>query len=393
MQYREDKRSGNQLSALGYGCMRLPSQVGKIQMDQTEKLLMEAIRNGVNYFDTAYIYGGSEAALGQVFEKNHVREKIFLATKLPLFLCRKYADFDKLFRTQLERLKTDYIDYYFMHMLTSPAQWEQLCKLGIEKWIAEKKASGQIRQVGFSFHGMQNDFISLVDAYDWDFCQIQFNYINIHYQAGLTGLKYASGKGLPVFIMEPLLGGRLANALPPKAEEIFHKADASSTPASWALRWVWNHPEVTVVLSGMNRMVQLTENITIADTALPGSLSEQDQQTVQEVIRVFNESYKVPCTGCGYCMPCPQNVNIPACFAAYNTSYAMNKAAGMQQYITSVGLVTKKPSMAGRCIRCGKCEKHCPQNIPIRDSLELVKKRMEPSWFRIAASAAKLFVR
>lgn len=393
MQYREDKKTGNQISILGFGCMRLPSSRGQIDIEKTEKLFLEAIEKGINYFDTAYLYVGSEAAIGQIFEKNKLREKVYIATKLPLLMCKTHADFDKYFDIHLKRLKTDYIDYYFMHMLSGPEQWNALCELGIQEWIAEKKKAGKIRQVGFSFHGKRDDFIKLIDAYDWDFCQIQYNYININYQAGVTGLKYASEKGLPVFIMEPLLGGRLANSLPEEAVKILHEADSAMSPATWALKWIWNQPEITMLLSGMNEMDQLQDNVRAAEESLPDMWTEKEKNTINKVIDIFNASYKIPCTGCNYCMPCPQKINIPGCFASYNSSYSMKWSDGMTQYMLNTGAMTMSPALASACVKCGKCEKHCPQNIPIRDSLVQVKKRLEPFWFKPAMSLAKKFIK
>ncbi|MCL2034560.1 MAG: aldo/keto reductase, partial [Oscillospiraceae bacterium] len=265
MQYRTDLKSGNKLSALGLGCMRFPRGAIQIDYKKSEKLVLDAIDAGVNYFDTAYIYMGSEEILGQIFKNNPgTREKIFLATKLPLRMCKSYDDFDKLFNIQLKRLNTDYIDYYFMHNLSSRKKWDELCRLGIEDWIAGKKAEGKIKLAGFSFHGSQSEFFALLDAYDWDFCQIQYNYANIHYQAGAAGLKAAADKGIPVIIMEPLLGGKLATGLPKHAAKLFSDVDASKTPAAWALNWLWDQPEATVVLSGMNTPEQLKENASLA---------------------------------------------------------------------------------------------------------------------------------
>lgn len=395
MQYRIDKKSGNKISILGFGCMRLPSNRNKIDIDKTEKLFLEAIDKGVNYFDTAYIYPGSEEAIGLILEKNKLRDKVFLATKLPLFRCKKYSDFDKFFNIQLNRLKTDYIDYYFMHMLGTPQQWENLKELGIEKWIDEKKSNGTIKQIGFSFHGKQDDFIELINAYDWDFCQIQYNYININFQAGVTGLKHAASKDIPVFIMEPLLGGRLANGLPDKAVSLFKESNSSLSPVGWALRWIWNQPEVTMLLSGMNEFDQLKENIHLAENSTPNMLTSKEHDTIESVITVFNTSYKIPCTGCNYCMPCPANINIPGCFAAYNSSFVHSKGVGWQQYMMNTGIISPSSSIgiASNCIKCGKCEKHCPQNIEIRSKMDKVKARMEPFWFKPAISIAKIFMK
>ncbi len=393
MKYRIDNKSGNKISILGFGCMRLPSNKNKIDIDKTEKLFLKAIDKGVNYFDTAYIYPGSEEAIGQIFEKHNLRDKVYIATKLPLFRIKKYSDFDKFFNIQLKRLKTNYIDYYFMHLLATPEQWEKLKSLGVEKWIEEKKKSGQIKQVGFSFHGKRDDFITLVDAYDWDFCQIQYNYININFQAGMTGLKHAYAKGIPVFIMEPLLGGRLANDLPDKAVSIFEKSNSSLSPVGWALKWIWDQPEVTMLLSGMNHMSQLVENIELANNSTVNMFSKKDHDAVEEVIEVFNATYKIPCTGCNYCMPCPHNINIPGCFAAYNSSFVHSKGVGLQQYIMNTGAVVGSSATASNCVKCGKCEKHCPQNIAISSEMDVVKSRMEPFWFKPAMAIAKIFMK
>ena len=394
MKYRIDPKNGNEISILGYGCMRFPNNMGRIDMDKTEKLLLEAVERGINYYDTAYLYPGSEAAVGEIFEKHSIRDKVFIATKLPILMCKKTSDFDKFFNIQLERLKTTYVDYYFMHMLTTPEQWQTLCDLGIESWIESKKQSGQIRNVGFSFHGNQMDFLKIIDQYDWNFCQIQYNYINENYQAGMTGLKYASKKGMPVFIMEPLLGGKLASGLPEKAVETMKASNPDLSPVGWSLKWIWNQPEVTMLLSGMNAPEQLNENIKLAEESEPNMWSTPELTTVQEVVKIFNESYKIPCTGCNYCMPCPQNIDIPGCFAAYNTSYAIKKSLGLQQYMMNTGAINQKnPAYASTCIKCGKCESHCPQNIQIRDSLELVTKRLEPKWLKFGLSIARKVLR
>ena len=385
MQYRTDPKSGNKLSILGFGCMRLPRNIARIDMGKTETLILEAVEKGINYFDTAYLYFGSEEALGTVLHKNNLRDRVFIATKLPIMKCHSYEDFDRLFQIQLEHLETDYIDYYFMHSLSDMKNWDRLCALGVEKWIAEKKAAGQIKQVGFSFHGTHAEFMSLLDAYDWDFVQIQYNYVNEHYQAGREGLQKAAGKGLPVFIMEPLLGGKLATGLPKKAVELFARSNAALSPAAWSLRWLWDQKEVTVVLSGMNDTAQLIENTAIAETAVSGMLTEKERDVIASVVDIFRESYKIPCTGCNYCMPCPQGINIPACFSAYNMSYAVGKFSGIQQYVTTVGAMhPDKKTSASDCLKCGQCETHCPQHIGIVESLEDVSKRMEPLWFNAA---------
>ena len=393
MQYRIDTKTGNKISILGFGCMRLPSNLGQINIEKTEALFLKAIKEGVNYFDTAYIYPGSEAALGQILDKNNLRNSVYIATKLPIMMCKKFEDFDRIFNKELERLKTDYIDYYFMHMVTSPAQWQLLCDLGIEKWIEEKKASGQIKQVGFSFHGKKDDFTALVDLYNWDFCQIQYNYMNINYQAGRDGLRYAYEKGMPIFIMEPLLGGRLADGVPEKAVNVMKSTKPELSKVGWALNWLWNQPEVTMVLSGMNEMSHLEENLSLADHATVGMWGKAEEKIFSQVEAIFNEAYKVPCTGCNYCMPCPQNINIPGCFTAYNTSFAIKKSTGLNQYMINTGAMTQTPAFASNCVSCGKCEKHCPQNIEIIKELKNVKKRLEPVWLKPVMSVARKVMR
>ena len=387
MQYRTDKKSGNKLSIIGFGCMRFPKNLTHIDINQTEQLIVKAVQNGINYFDTAFVYGGSEDALGPILAKNNLRNKIFLATKLPLAKCKTYNDFESLFQTQLKRLHTDYIDYYLIHNLGDTSLWKTLCELGIEKWIKEKKESGQIKNIGFSFHGIHNEFLNLLDVYDWDFCQIQYNYINTNYQAGMAGLKKAADKGLPVIIMEPLLGGKLANGLPKKAVSVFKSANSSLTPAAWALRWLWNQKEVTVVLSGMSEISQIENNIETAKNAVPNMLTTSEEETYESVIKIIEATYKIPCTGCNYCMPCPQNVNIPACFSAYNVSYAVGMFSGLHLYVASTGsLNPQKKYAVSNCKECGACEQKCPQHIPITKSLKIVRKRMEPVWLRAAVN-------
>ena len=249
MQYRKMKDS-TEVSILGYGCMRFTGAGTRINLEKTEKEIMLAVKNGVNYFDTAYIYPGSEEALGTILERNHCRDQVYIADKLPYYLLKNTAAAEKLFQEQLRRLKTDHIDFYLMHMLFDTGVWARLQSIGIEEWIAEKKETGAIRNIGFSFHGDTNTFKALVDAYDWDFCQIQYNYLDEHTQAGREGLHYAAGKGIPVVIMEPLRGGKLVNALPDGAKKAFAEHSVKRTPAQWAFHWLWDQPEVTCVLSG-----------------------------------------------------------------------------------------------------------------------------------------------
>ena len=381
MQYRIDPKSGKRISALGLGCMRIPGfALGRPDARAAASIISAAVEAGVNYLDTAYLYPGNEAVVGQTLERLGLRDRVLIATKLPHASCKRPEDFDRFFDEQLRRLKTDRIDYYLMHNITSPVQWERVCALGIEDWIARQKAAGRIGQIGFSFHGSSVDFPVLLEAYDWDFCQIQYNYVNESYQAGTEGLMCAAARGLAVFIMEPLLGGRLADKLPRDARrELEAASDPQLTsPAAWGLTWVWNHPEVTMLLSGMASAEQVAENAAIAERALPGSMSASQLDTIGRVVELFERANRVPCTGCSYCMPCPHGVNIPGSFAAYNASYAHSWFTGMQQYFTASAVRTGHPRLASNCVGCGACTRHCPQQIDIPARLADVRCRLQP---------------
>ena len=391
MQYRLDKK-GNKLSVLGFGCMRFQRKQGKIDFDLAEKQILQAYAGGVNYYDTAYIYPGSEALIGEIFEKNNMRQKVYIATKLPHYLIKNKESLDKLFAEELKRLRTDYVDYYLMHMLTDTATWNRLKELGIEQWLEEKKTSGTIRQVGFSYHGNSQTFCDLVDAYDWDFCQIQYNYMDEHTQAGRRGLNYAHEKGLPVIIMEPLRGGRLVNQLPKEAKEIFEKHPSGNSPAQWAFRWLWNQKEVTVVLSGMNTEEMISENLATADAAQVGQMGQADEEVLRQVVQAFNAKVKVGCTGCGYCMPCPKGVDIHGTFNAYNRRYQDGWFQALREYFMCTTL-RKNVAAASQCIGCGKCEKHCPQGLPIRKHLKDAQKVLEDTIYKIASKGAKWFIK
>ena len=391
MQYRKDKY-GNDVSAIGYGCMRFTQTAGVIDIKKTEKELLRAIELGVNYFDTAYIYPGSEAALGEIFSRNSVRDRVKIATKLPQYLIKKPGDCEKYFSEELRRLKTDHVDYYLMHMLNDDLSWERIKALGIKEWLAAKKASGEIGQVGFSYHGNADTFIRLLDAEDWDFCQIQYNSLDENSQAGVTGLKAAAQKGIPVIIMEPLRGGRLANALPKKALSLFEDSGTPYSPAAMAFRWLWNQPEVTCVLSGMNSLEMLEENAKIASEALPGCLTEADLKLIEGVKNEINRNTVVPCTGCRYCMPCPAGVDIPGVFSALNRTKYDGKFQALREY--TMGMAQRQNyTGAKNCIGCGKCEKHCPQEIPIRDMLKLARKKLEGPVYKIASKAMGLVMK
>ena len=391
MQYRNDKY-GNPLSVLGYGCMRFTARAGKIDLNKAEEEIMAAIEGGVNYFDTAYIYTGSEAALGEILKRNGVRDRINIATKLPHYLLKKPDSMEKYFQEQLRRLQTDHVDYYLMHMLTDVKSWQRIKDLGIQDWLEEKKKSGAIRQAGFSYHGNSDMFCQLLDAYDWDFCQIQYNYLDEHTQAGVTGLKYAAAKGIPVVIMEPLRGGRLVNNLPPDAIRAFQRDPDRRSPAEWAFRWLWNQEEVTCVLSGMNSMDMVKENLRAADESRPSAMTEADFALIEDVKKAINARMKVGCTGCRYCMPCPHQVDIPGTFSAYNRLYTDGKIAGLRDYFMCTAL-RRNSTGAGMCVQCGKCELHCPQQIPIRQKLQEAKKELEGPIYKIVCKAIKLVMK
>ncbi len=375
-------------SILGFGCMRFPSKGGGMDLREIQREIGFAIKHGVNYFDTAYVYRGSEKALGIVLKKNNWRKRVTIATKLPHYLIKSVEGAEKLFQDQLERLQTDYIDNYLMHMLPDVHVWQKFVRMGILDWLEEKKASGQIRKIGFSYHGGTRQFMELLDAYEWDFCQVQYNYMDEHSQAGRAGVEYAAKKGIPVIIMEPLRGGRLADGLPSKAKAIFKKTDPDRSPAEWGLRWLWNQPEVAVVLSGMNSMEMLKENIRIADTVQAFELKQKDLNVYQKVTALLNEEVKVPCTGCGYCQPCPAGVDIPGVFRCYNVCHTDSFFTGMREYLMCTTWRAKRTN-ASLCRQCGKCEKHCPQHIAIRKELKNVSRALENPVYKAAAFLTK----
>lgn len=389
MQYRKD-RYGVELSMLGFGCMRFTKKGGGIDIDKAEREIMAAYRAGVNYYDTAYVYPGSEAALGEIFERNHIREKIRIATKLPQYLIGSRAAIDRYFQEELSRLRTDYVDYYLMHHMTDVAMWEKLKKVGILDWIAEKKQSGAIRNIGFSYHGNTENFLTILNDYDWDICQIQYNYFDEVSQAGVEGLRAAAEKGIPVVIMEPLRGGKLVK-LPQAADKLLRDSGRGWSNAEWGFRWLYNQPEVTVVLSGMNSLEMVEENCRVAAEAGAGDLTEQELQTLEALSAKIREREKVGCTGCRYCMPCPRGVDIPGTFRCYNAMFIESKSQGRFQYAQTVGL-TKEPAFATQCIGCGKCEQHCPQSIPIREKLKEADKALRPLPYKVGISAVRAFM-
>ena len=380
------KRKG--ISILGYGCMRFVSKNGKIDFEKAEKEFMRAYELGVNYFDTAYIYPGNEEIVGRIIEKNGIRDKINLATKLPQYLVKSRANLDKYFDEELKRLRTDYIDYYLMHHMTDHQQWEKLEALGIRDWIAEKKAEGKIRHVGFSFHGTTEEFLKILNSYDWEMCLVQYNYVDEHTQAGKRGVHAAAEKGIPVMIMEPLRGGKLVDLLPEKAKKQIAADPHGWSPAEWAFRWLWNQEDVTCVLSGMNSIEMVEENCRIASEAEAGAFSDTELQFLAGIKQIIIDTTKVNCSGCRYCMPCPKGVNIPGIFSCYNHMYSESKSSGRLEYFQTIAL-RSEPCEANLCIKCGKCEQHCPQNIPIREKLVEADKALNPPFIKLYNKAAK----
>ena len=390
MQYRKNKH-GEDVSILGYGCMRFTTKAGRIDIDKAEKEILAAVEAGVNYFDTAYIYTGSEAALGEIVERTGIRSKINIATKLPQYLISNSAAIDKYFAEELSRLRTNYIDYYLMHHLTDFSQWEKLKAIGIEDWIAKRKASGEIRNIGFSFHGTTDMFQKILNDYDWDFCMIQYNYLDEVAQAGKDGLHAAAAKGIPVWIMEPLRGGKLVNLLPESAKKMIAAHPRGWTTAEWGFRWLYNQSEVTCVLSGMNSLEMVQENVRIASNAPAGHFTKEDFDFISQIIAEIKRTEKVGCTGCRYCMPCPKGIDIPGIFRGWNLMYSETKISGMKDYFQTT-LLRKDSSPATACIGCGKCEKHCPQEIPIREMLKKADKDLRPWYVRPIMSIGKKFM-
>jgi predicted aldo/keto reductase-like oxidoreductase len=395
MQYRKVSKNGDKLSVLGFGCMRLPATDRKIDEARAIAQIRYAIDHGVNYLDTAWPYhaGESETLLGKALQGGY-RERVKVATKLPSWMIKSRADMDRYLAAQLEKLGTDHIDYYLLHALDGTS-WDRLARLGAAEFLDKARADGRITNPGFSFHGLVGDFKRIVDAYPWVVCQIQYNYLDENYQAGTEGLQYAAAKGLGVIVMEPLRGGSLARVAPPAVEAIWKEAKVRRTPLEWALRWVWNRPEVTVLLSGMNEEAHIEQNLAIADTAHGNALSDEELRLVERVGRKYRDLMKVGCTGCGYCMPCASGVQIPSCFEEYNKMH-MFGAAQEVKFIYAVRLSgilgDGQAGYASQCIRCGDCLEKCPQQIAIPDVLAQVAAELEgPDLPERLAAARSIF--
>ena len=384
MQYRLIEKTGDEISALGFGAMRLPLKNGKIDREKAGKLIYHAIDNGVNFIDTAYIYGDSEKFLGEILTEEY-RKKVKICTKLPSINIRKYEDMENALNEQLKRLKTDCIDYYLIHSVDLKTI-NRFLKKGLLKFITKAKNEGKIKHIGFSYHGSKEEFELVVDGYDWDVVMVQYNYFDENVQASIEGIEHAASKGMGIFVMEPLKGGILAGRMPVEAEEIFKKANPNKSTAQWALEWVLNNRNITCVLSGMGEIEQLDENLKVADKTTPMSMSFEDLETVELVKRVMRNSLKINCSTCGYCMPCPRDVNIPECMKIYNEKFLFNNkgflntsAMDYYQYLSGA---MGKASYAGRCNACGRCLRKCPQKLDIIAELKKVKKEFEFPGFK-----------
>ncbi len=394
MQTRTNMKNGRELSALGFGCMRLPTKGAGFDEPLCISMIRTAIENGVNYFDTAYVYnaGRNEVMLGKALEGGY-RERINIATKLPVYMLHQCTTAQKMFATELERLKTDYIDYYLLHMLADVAMFTHMKDIGVIDWLESLKEKGTIRNIGFSFHGSKEGFRELLEVYPWDFCQIQYNYMDENNQAGKDGLLLAAGMGIPVIVMEPVRGGTLSDQVPADLVRAFKKANPNRSMAEWALRWVFDHKEVTVVLSGMSTEEQLTENIRIASEAKPDHLTAEERAVFENVKKALGSMTKVPCTACGYCMPCPFGVNIPGCFSSYNEKFLIKTGGAMFKYYQAMGAFSARPGFASMCTKCGRCESHCPQHIAIREELQNVQKTFEGPVSRTVIRLARKILR
>lgn len=372
MQYRVFDKLGEKLSVLGFGAMRLPVEggdQGNIKEEESIELIRYAIDKGVNYVDTAYNYhkGNSEILVGKAL-KDGYREKVKIATKLPVWLVNTYEDFDKYLNEQLQKLDVEYIDFYLLHSLDRE-KWTKIKELNVFDFMDKALKDGRVKHIGFSFHDELSLFKEIIDSYDWHFCQIQYNYMNENYQAGTEGLEYAASKNIPVIIMEPLLGGKLAKTPPKEIQDIWNKAAVKRTPAEWGLRWVLNHKEVAVVLSGMSDMKQVEENIKTAEDAEPGSLTREELDLIEEAAEKFQSRTAIGCTNCEYCMPCPNKVWIPYNFELYNDYYMYETEEYSRNMYQRLKEQNKSASL---CVECGKCETACPQKLPIMETLKKV---------------------
>ena len=379
MLYRKLGKTNKDVSILGMGAMRLPiknNDYGHVDEEKSSEMLKYAIDNGINYIDTAYPYhnGASEKFLGDFFENNPQNlEDTFIASKMPSWLIESQKDMYYYLDQQLNSLKMDTIDFYPLHSL-KPDYWENLVNNDVFEFLDRAKEDGKINYAGFSFHGEIDLFFEVIDSYDWDICQIQLNYMDEHYQAGVEGLKYAKSQNLGTVIMEPLRGGCLTRNIPEDVQELWDMADDPKSPAEWGFRYLWDYEEVDIVLSGMSTLEQIKENIGFAEHGLANSFTKNDKEIIKEVKMSYRENIAVNCTSCGYCMPCPEGVDIPKNFDILNNAYMFNDPPALQMQYNS--LLTER-QLASACKSCGECQKMCPQMIPIVERLKEVRETFE----------------
>jgi predicted aldo/keto reductase-like oxidoreductase len=378
MQYRRFGKLDWKVSALGFGAMRLPvidNDQANVDEPEAIRMIRYAIDHGVNYLDTAYPYhgGNSERIVGRAL-KDGYREKMKLATKLPARMCESADDFDRFFNEQMERLDTGKIDFYLLHGLNGRS-WPKVRDLGVLQWAEKKMAAGQFNHLGYSFHDDLDVFKEIVDAYDWTMCQVQYNYMDIETQAGRKGVEYAANKGLAVVVMEPLRGGKLGKQ-PEPVMKVWDSASHKRSPAEWALLWVLDQPEISVALSGMSTMEQVVENVQVASRSAPGMLTDEELALYDRVREAYQGLSPIPCTACGYCMPCPNGVDIPRNFQIYNDA-VMYDDMRIGRFYYRGGRIEEE-QRADQCIECGDCLDACPQEIPIPDWLKKVHEELGP---------------
>ncbi len=371
MQYNLFHNKKEPVSRFGMGCMRLPqkkAEDGNSEIDQEESIRMihHAIEQGVNYFDTAYAYPGSEELLGKALSGGY-RESVTVATKCPMYKIKGREDYTVIFEEQLERLQTDYIDVYIFHCIDRP-NWELVKRSGGLDFMEEQKKQGKIKAIGFSFHSDYELFKEIIEYYPWDMCLIQLNILDQNHQAGLKGLRYATQKDISVVIMEPLKGGLFRENVPEEVNKLLHSHAEQRSLIEWAFRFLYHHEDIKIILSGVSSMEQLQDNLRIFEDAVPGVMKSEDMDLINQIKDIYASKIKVGCTGCAYCMPCPAGVNIPEIFKVYNDSFLSSWTEFGKTFYSLVAVNDGKD--ASKCLKCGKCEKRCPQNISIIANLQ-----------------------